>query len=609
MNFKVGDTVRVVDSPVDSTGNSGPYMSDTPHAGRRGKITKMFSNGIQIAEVEFFDSDDESPREIWTWNLESIAAPRPGHDLNNLPITVYVAGPLSGPLIDGLNNYGRMLQICARLKKMGFAPYFPAWDFSLIQAYPDEFDYDSCMKGNAAFLPICHCMYFMGESPGANRERALAEELDIPIFIDLTELERWAKWYNGKVAAQEEHTPEEEMPRQKSPTLVPPDLLKPSPMPPHISPTYPEGCPPLVSNGITIQGRPFQVGDRVTVVKDPEDSTHKPYLKGVGESIYAGLTGTVIKTEGKTFVRVFLHVPQVEYLMWSWNILHAEQPEPPANKFKIGDRVQVVAEPTYSTGCGPGAHSSGMAMMEGYGDQCHAGQCGKVAKVNDDFHLVTVELPGPYYADLWEWNLQPESPKPRETRFKVGDRVRVVDQPTHSTIDGDSYKSNRVVISPGVGDARYSGRAGTIISTPDNTVVTVKFPGGCSSDIWKWNLQKCGPECYDAPPMAVAKTRGGHPRFYELLEKMADLHSRKNHDYAGQEDPLKNFKTSVGAGVNPWIGCLIRLGDKFGRLSTFAKQGTLQVKDESVTDTFLDMAVYSLLGLILFEEQSQGGKE
>ena len=95
----------------------------------------------------------------------------------------------------------------------------------------------------------------------------------------------------------------------------------------------------------------------------------------------------------------------------------------------------------------------------------------------------------------------------------------------------------------------------------------------------------------------------GHPRFYELLDMMRDIHDRKSHDYAGDKtDPLKNFRLCENQGIPAWQGVLVRLSDKLSRLQAFARQGELKVKDESVVDTFLDNAVYSLLGLILFEE-------
>lgn len=93
----------------------------------------------------------------------------------------------------------------------------------------------------------------------------------------------------------------------------------------------------------------------------------------------------------------------------------------------------------------------------------------------------------------------------------------------------------------------------------------------------------------------------GHPKFYALLDVMADLHSRKNHDYSG-DDPLSNLRASEEIGIPAWKGILVRLMDKWGRLRQFAKTKTLKVKDESVIDTLMDNAVYSLLCIILYEE-------
>jgi len=104
--------------------------------------------------------------------------------------------------------------------------------------------------------------------------------------------------------------------------------------------------------------------------------------------------------------------------------------------------------------------------------------------------------------------------------------------------------------------------------------------------------------------MAQLKTASyhGHPRFYELLQEMADLHSRKNHDYAG-DDPLSNLRASEEIGIPAWKSILVRLMDKWGRLKTFAKTKTFEVKEESFKDTLMDNAVYSLLCIIVHEEQ------
>ena len=46
----------------------------------------------------------------------------------------------------------------------------------------------------------------------------------------------------------------------------------------------------------------------------------------------------------------------------------------------------------------------------------------------------------------------------------------------------------------------------------------------------------------------------------------------------------------------------IRLGDKFNRVSSLIKKGELKENDESLKDTLLDMAGYSILGLKYLKE-------
>lgn len=94
----------------------------------------------------------------------------------------------------------------------------------------------------------------------------------------------------------------------------------------------------------------------------------------------------------------------------------------------------------------------------------------------------------------------------------------------------------------------------------------------------------------------------GHPGFYKLLDEMAELHSRKNHDYAGTSDPLKNLRRSQSIGIDPFTGVMIRLQDKWSRLEQFMQSGIMQVSNESVEDTLIDNAVYSLLAIILKRE-------
>jgi len=101
----------------------------------------------------------------------------------------------------------------------------------------------------------------------------------------------------------------------------------------------------------------------------------------------------------------------------------------------------------------------------------------------------------------------------------------------------------------------------------------------------------------------------GHPGFYLLLLEMAELHSRKNHDYSGEGDPLKNLRAPERIGVNAFTGVMVRLQDKWSRLEQFMRSGKFLVKGEGVIDTLIDNAVYSLLAILLYKEMANKALE
>ena len=80
-------------------------------------------------------------------------------------------------------------------------------------------------------------------------------------------------------------------------------------------------------------------------------------------------------------------------------------------------------------------------------------------------------------------------------------------------------------------------------------------------------------------------------------DKMTSITRAKNADYTGGgDDPFANFsETETYAGVSTEHGFLVRMGDKMSRIRSFVKKGTLEVKDESVQDTLLDLANYCIL--------------
>ncbi len=108
-------------------------------------------------------------------------------------------------------------------------------------------------------------------------------------------------------------------------------------------------------------------------------------------------------------------------------------------------------------------------------------------------------------------------------------------------------------------------------------------------------------------------------RFHEILEQIKELHDKKQHDYGANQDIFANFRLSELSGIPAWQGSVVRMGDKYARIANFINKGEFKFKEESIKDTLMDMAIYSLITMILFEEaegtemaegrQSPHGKE
>ena len=98
-----------------------------------------------------------------------------------------------------------------------------------------------------------------------------------------------------------------------------------------------------------------------------------------------------------------------------------------------------------------------------------------------------------------------------------------------------------------------------------------------------------------------APDRPGSLPFLELLEELRTLHLSKSQDYGSDSDPLANIRQGAEfVGIEPWRGCMVRVADKVQRLKTYCRTGRLV--HEGVRDTLLDLAAYSLLAIVLFDE-------
>ena len=81
-------------------------------------------------------------------------------------------------------------------------------------------------------------------------------------------------------------------------------------------------------------------------------------------------------------------------------------------------------------------------------------------------------------------------------------------------------------------------------------------------------------------------------QFKEIVDKMVHLYEIKNQDYGNSfEESCNNFGIIAG---------LIRMADKFNRIKSLSKKENL-VKDESIEDTLVDLANYSIMTLIWYK--------
>lgn len=109
-------------------------------------------------------------------------------------------------------------------------------------------------------------------------------------------------------------------------------------------------------------------------------------------------------------------------------------------------------------------------------------------------------------------------------------------------------------------------------------------------------------ECNCHPGSAI-RAPALHP-FFEELHALGEIFSKKNKDYSGTDDEYGNLRACERLGIPAWKGVIIRLQDKFTRLENgFRKNGEMAVVDETIQDTFRDIAVYAILGGLLYQKR------
>lgn len=89
----------------------------------------------------------------------------------------------------------------------------------------------------------------------------------------------------------------------------------------------------------------------------------------------------------------------------------------------------------------------------------------------------------------------------------------------------------------------------------------------------------------------------GSPHVKRILERIKEIHDRKNHDYAQEDNPFSNFERS--GELISWFADPVHqsfaglIGIKLARLAELLNGK--EAKNESIDDSFLDLCTYCVL--------------
>ncbi len=80
-----------------------------------------------------------------------------------------------------------------------------------------------------------------------------------------------------------------------------------------------------------------------------------------------------------------------------------------------------------------------------------------------------------------------------------------------------------------------------------------------------------------------------------LCSEAYALMAKKSNDYASDSDGMANFRASEAVGVDMRDAILARMMDKVSRLANVAHGKEMQVSDEKIEDTTLDLINFAVL--------------
>lgn len=117
-------------------------------------------------------------------------------------IRVYIASPYTKG--DVAVNVRTQLEMANKLMDFGFAPFAPLYSHFQHMAFPRP--YEDWIKIDLEWVKVCDAVLRLpGESKGADGEVEFAEQLEIPIFYSLEELDTFYKEKKEKIHRQNEY--------------------------------------------------------------------------------------------------------------------------------------------------------------------------------------------------------------------------------------------------------------------------------------------------------------------------------------------------------------------------------------------------------------------
>jgi hypothetical protein len=106
---------------------------------------------------------------------------------------IYIAGKLNDDAVGYLQNVSKMVRVAIEVQRAGFSVFVPCLDL-LCGIVAGDFTYDDYALNNIKWLEVSDAVYVLPDSEnskGTQKEIALANSLDIPVFHDLEMLKNW----------------------------------------------------------------------------------------------------------------------------------------------------------------------------------------------------------------------------------------------------------------------------------------------------------------------------------------------------------------------------------------------------------------------------------